>query len=384
MKLFMRFFCIIMVFVFVCPLVSADNTEIKTTAKSVILMDAMSGQVLYEKEADAQLPIASVTKVMTMLLCMEAITSGKITMDDMVTASEHACSMGGSQVYLEPGEQMSVHDMLKAIAVASGNDASVAMAEHIMGSEQGFVNAMNDKAKQLGMKNTNFINCNGLDTDGHYSSARDVAIMSKELIKHAEILPFLKIWMDTLRNGEFQLSNTNKLIRFYPDAIGIKTGSTGKAKYCISGAATRDNLTLIAVVLGAETTADRFETAKALLNYGFANYSNSMPVKKGEEIANLQVLKGTEDNVKVITGNGFSKLVPKGTEIKYERKVNLPEKVNAPINKGDKAGEIVLMQNGQEVGTVPLFYANTVPKLTFGKVYWNLLKCWGYQKNHSF
>ena len=381
MKLFVRFFCIVLVLFLVCTCVSAEGGGIETTAKSVILIDSATGEVLYEKNPDERLPIASVTKVMTMLLCMEAINSGKITMEDTVTASEYACSMGGSQVYLEPGEQMPVSDMIKAIAVASGNDASVAMAEHIMGSEQGFVAAMNTRAKELGMENTNFINCNGLDEDGHYSSARDVAIMSKELIKHEQILPYLKIWMDTLRNGEFGLSNTNKLIRFYPDAIGIKTGSTGKAKYCVSGAATRNGLTLIAVVLGAETTTDRFETAKALLNYGFANYSISEPVKKGEEIANLMVLKGEADSVKVITGNGYVKLVPKGADGGYERKVILPENVTAPVNKGDKAGEIVLLKDGAEVAKVPLFYAETVPRLSFGKIFVNMLKYWGYNNN---
>ncbi len=380
MKLIVRFFCVFLALCLLCLNAYADNAGIETTAKSVMLLEPSTGQVIYENNADEQLPIASVTKVMTMLLCMEALKSGKITMEENVTASEHACSMGGSQVFLEPGEQMSVRDMIKAIAVASGNDAAVAMAEHIMGSEDSFVSAMNERAKALGMKNTNFVNCNGLDTDGHYSSARDVAMMSAELLKHEDILPFLRIWMDSLRNGEFQLANTNKLIRFYPDAIGIKTGSTGKAKYCISAAAERDGLTLVAVVLGADTTADRFETAKALLNYGFANYLISTPVEKNEKIANLAVTKGVADNIDIITSNQFKKLMPKGNAVKFEREIVLPESVKAPIKKGDTAGEIILKANGNECARIPLVYSNSVDKVGLGRVYINMLKCWGGQK----
>lgn len=379
MKVVMRFFCVVLVMVLFTTTVFA-NAEITTTAKSVILMESGTGEVLYENNADEQLPIASVTKVMTMLLCMEALHSGKIKMEDMVIASEHACSMGGSQVFLEPGEQMSVSDMIKAIAVASGNDAAVAMAEHIMGSEQGFVNAMNSRAKDLGMKNTNFINCNGLDTDGHYSSARDVAIMSRELLKHQDILPFLKIWMDSLRNGEFELANTNKLIRFYPDAIGIKTGSTDKAKYCISAAAKKNDLTLIAVVLGADTTANRFETAKALLNYGFANYSVDKVYEKGQKIANIGVLKGVWDNVDIVTGKSFVKLKNKGVGVEYEKEVILPEFIKAPVKAGDVAGEIIIKEKGKEAGRVPLVFAESVDKKGLGYVYVDLLKCWSFKK----
>ncbi|MBQ7953776.1 MAG: D-alanyl-D-alanine carboxypeptidase [Clostridia bacterium] len=240
--------------------------------RSYMLMDYDTGTVLAENNSNEPYPIASVTKVMTMLLCMESLQAGKISMNDVVTVSEYAASMGGSQIYLEPGEQMTVEELLKSVAVGSANDASVALAEYIMGSESAFIDAMNERAKSLGMTNTHFANCNGLDEDNHYSSATDVAIMSRELLKHDAIRPFLGIWMDSVRNGQFGLTNTNKLIRFYNGAIGVKTGSTTNAKYCLSSAATRDGLTLIGVVLGAETTSERFETAKELLNYGFANY----------------------------------------------------------------------------------------------------------------
>ncbi len=380
MKISMRFLCVFLVITLLGAYTAYADGEIKTTARSVILIEQSTGQVLYEQNADEKLPIASVTKVMTMLLCMEALKSGKISMDEQVTASEHACSMGGSQVYLEPGEQMSVSDMIKAIAVASGNDAAVAMSEHIMGSEQGFVDAMNARAHTLGMKNTHFVNCNGLDADDHYSTARDVAVMSAELLKYDEIRPFLKIWMDSLRDGAFGLANTNKLIRFYPNAIGIKTGSTGKAKYCVSGAAQRDGLTLIAVVLAADTTADRFETAKSLLNYGFANYGIDNPVKPGEKIGKPAVIKGVSPSVDVITQRGFSRIVPKGSGGKTDKKIIIQEKYKAPVAKNSIAGEMVLSENGKEIAKIPLVFADNVKKLSVINVYVDLLKYWGGQK----
>ncbi|MDO5311127.1 MAG: D-alanyl-D-alanine carboxypeptidase family protein, partial [Clostridia bacterium] len=242
-------------------------------AKSGILMEASTGEVLYEQNADERLPIASVTKTMTMLLIMEALDEGKISLNDTVTVSEYAASMGGSQVFLEVGEQMSADDMLKAIAVASGNDAAVAMAEFISGSEGAFVEKMNKRAAELGCTNTHFINCNGLDeTEEHYSTARDVALISRALISHKKIFDYTTIWMDSLRGGSFGLSNTNKLIRFYKGANGLKTGSTSTAKYCLSATAERDGMQLIAVIIAAPTTADRFSSASALLDFGFANF----------------------------------------------------------------------------------------------------------------
>ena len=241
--------------------------------KSLLLMEASSGKILYEQNSHESLPPASVTKIMTMLLICEAVDSGKISLDTKITVSERAKSMGGSTIFLETNEVMTLNDLLKGIAVASANDACVAVAEHMCGSVEAFVALMNARAKELGMKDTNFINCNGLDADNHYTSAYDIAIMSRELLKHSMIEKYTTIWMDSLRNGEFQLANTNKLIRFYQGANGLKTGSTSKAGCCISATAKRDGMQLIAVVLGAENSKDRFNAASELLNYGFANYT---------------------------------------------------------------------------------------------------------------
>jgi len=375
MKNGMRFLCLVLIIALIPLPVFAKSVE-DISAKSAVLMEATTGEVLFEQNPDERLPIASVTKVMTMLLIMEALKSGKITMQDMVTASEHACSMGGSQVYLEPGEQMSVSDMLKAIAVASGNDASVAMAEHIMGSEQGFIDAMNARAKVLGMNNTNFINCNGLDEDNHYSSARDVAIMSKELIKYDDIKPFLSIWIDSLREGKFGLANTNKLIRFYQGAIGIKTGSTSKAMYCLSSAATRNGLTLVSVVLGAPTTAERFGSASRLLDYGFANYSIAIGAAKGESVGKVPVNKGLEKEVEAVVGNDFKRLMPKGKQGNIEKQAVMPEKISAPINENDKIGDMILTMDGKEIGRVDIVAKTSVGRMNVATTIISLIKMW--------
>ncbi|MEE1043147.1 MAG: D-alanyl-D-alanine carboxypeptidase family protein [Clostridia bacterium] len=343
---------------------------------SYVLMDYDTGTLLVESNGNESLPIASVTKVMTMLLCMEALQSGKISIDDIVTASEYACSMGGSQIYLEPGEQMSVNDLIKSVAVGSANDASVVLAEHIMGSESAFVDAMNDRAKSLGMMNTHFMNCNGLDEDNHYSSALDVAIMSRELIKHNAIRPFLSIWMDSVRNGEFGLTNTNKLIRFYDGAIGIKTGSTSNAKYCLSAAATRNGLTLIGVVLGAETTGERFETAKELLNYGFSNYKVETVVDKGVSYGEVDVIKGKNVTANVITESSFKKLRNKNSNEKFELKKTMNDKIIAPVKAGDVLGKIEIFENNKKIGEVNLVAEQGVLRLGFADVFTNILGKW--------
>ncbi len=314
--------------------------EIETEAKAVILMEESTGEVLYEHNPDEQLPIASVTKIMTMLLIMEAVDSGQIKLDDMVNVSENAMSYGGSTMFLEAGEQLSVSDMLKGIAVASANDGCVAMAEHIDGSESAFVERMNKKAAELGMTNTNFMNTNGLDEDGHYSSARDVAIMSRELSKHKKIFEYTSIWMDSLRDGKFQLANTNKLIRFYNGANGLKTGSTSKALCCVSASAQRDGMQLIAVVLGAPTSAKRFSSAKALLDYGFANYKKEPITVENEKIGDIEVKKGTSETVAYCAEESFSVLRAKSDaeEVNYE--IVLDDHVFAPVKKGDKLGII--------------------------------------------
>ena len=261
--------------------IPASAEDVATSAKASILIEQETGRVLQEKEADTKLPIASVTKIMTMLLIMEEIDGGRLTLADEVTVSEYAMSMGGSTMFLEAGEVLTVSDMLKGIAVASANDGCVAMAEHISGSTEAFISLMNKRAKELGMNNTNFVNTNGLDADGHYSSARDVAIMARELCKHEKIFDYTTIWTDSLRDGKFELANTNKLVRFYRGATGLKTGSTDLAGCCLCASATRDGLSLISVVLGAPTSKERFADASGLLDYGFANYRVVRPVSKG-------------------------------------------------------------------------------------------------------
>ena len=328
------------------------DTDVATsliTAKSGILMEASTGEVLYQENPDERLQIASVTKTMTMLLIMEAIDSGKISLSDTVTVSEYAASMGGSQVFLEVGEQMSVDDMLKAIAVASGNDAAVAMAEFISGSEGAFVENMNKRASELGCKNTHFINCNGLDeTEDHYSTARDVAIISRELLKHTKIFDYTTIWMDSLRGGTFGLSNTNKLIRFYKGANGLKTGSTSTAKYCISATAERDDMQLISVVICSPSTKERFASASSMLDYGFANYEVAGKDFLETPVPYVNVIGGTASQIAPkISGNGF--VLKKGNADKVEHSFELYESVNAPIEKGQRLERLYILLRGKRL-----------------------------------
>lgn len=335
-------------------IVTQVDTEVSAplvNGKSGILMEPTSGTVLYEFNPDERTQIASVTKTMTMLLIFDALESGKIHYDDMVSTSEHAASMGGSQVFLEAGEQMSVDDMLKAIAISSGNDAAVAMAEFVGGSEEAFVEMMNKKAAQLGCENTHFCNCNGLDEpDDHYSSARDIAKISCALIAHKDVFKYTTTWMDTLRNGSFGLSNTNKLLKTYNGANGLKTGSTSKAKYCLAASAERDGMELIAVVLGAPSTAERFGSATKLLDYGFANYS----VVKGDElvgsIPNLPVQSGTADTVPVALEGNPNYIVKKGNADKVDKEINTNTICMAPIKKGDVVGQVVFRIDGEKIG----------------------------------
>ena len=353
------------------------DTEVATQlvkGESGILMEAQSGEVLYEWNPDKRLPIASVTKTMTMLLIMEALDSGKIHLEDMVTTSETAASMGGSQVFLEVGEQMSVGDMLKAIAVASGNDAAVAMAEHIAGTHETFVEKMNRRAQELGCENTHFINCNGLDeTEDHYSTARDIARISQELLKHPKIFDYTTIWMDTLRDGQFGLSNTNKLIRFYKGANGLKTGSTAAAKYCLSATAERDGMQLIAVVLAAPSTAERFSSASALLDYGFANYE--VAGSEGLDLHPISVYGGTATTVMPEAENTCF-IVKKGNRDKVEAKLELPNAVGAPVKKGDPLGEVVFTIDGAEVARREIHARESVERINLFQMYWRVLTKW--------
>lgn len=341
--------------------------EFQSSSESMILMEAETGTVLYEKNADKPLPPASVTKIMTILLVMEAIDAQKITLGDKVTVSEHAANMGGSQVYLEPGEQMTVDELLKCVVVASANDAATALAEYCAGSEAAFVDAMNKRANELEMKNTHFENTNGLDdtTTSHLTTARDIAIMSKELLKHEKIFDYTTIWMDTIRNGAFGLSNTNRLIRFYKGANGLKTGSTSKAGFCISATAKRDGLQLIAVIMASPTRDERNQTAVKLLDYGFANYA--FYEDQGEEIAQIKipVVGSMTDEISVQCHEGFKKLISKSEKGKIERSVTVDEKLMAPVKKGDAVGTVVYTLNGKELGSVKIVAKDDAKRIGF-------------------
>ncbi|MBR5236651.1 MAG: D-alanyl-D-alanine carboxypeptidase [Clostridia bacterium] len=347
------------------------------SAPSAILIEAGSGQVLFEKNSHDRRPPASVTKIMTMLLTIEAIDSGQIALDDMVRCSEYAASMGGSQVYLEPNEEMSVRDMLKAVAVASGNDAAVALSEHIAGSPEGFVAMMNERAAALGMEDTHFVNCNGLDDPQHLTSAYDIALMSRELVKHPLIFEFTGIWMDSLRDGAFGLVNTNKLIRFYEGANGLKTGSTSVAKYCLSASAVRNGMNLIAVIMGADSSKDRFGDATRLLDYGFANFAIADSLLSPEELLDVLVTKGTASQVSTGTQEGFHVLVSKSKLGAIEKKITLPESVTAPVHTGDKLGSVEFMIDGQPIGGTDIIAKEDVSKVSpfgmFGKLTKQLL-----------
>ena len=299
---------------------------------------------------------------MTMLLIMEAIDRGEISYDTVVTASERAKSMGGSTIFLDTNENMSVEDLLKGIAVASGNDACVSMAEHLCGSEEAFAAKMNERAAQLGMKDTHFVNCNGLDAPGHYTSAYDIALMSRELMRHKDIFKFTTIWMDSLRGGKFSLANTNKLIRFYPGATGLKTGSTSVAGCCISAAAKRDGMQLIAVVLGAPTSKERFAAASNLLNYGFANYGVTQFGEKGSEIRSVAVESGKSDSVMAVAKESSSALLQKSQIKKAKVHINLPKRVKAPVKKGSALGEIIITLDGETISRTDIVASHSVGK----------------------
>ncbi len=352
--------------------VTCSSAEFKSEsdARSLILMEAETGRVLYEKNADEALPPASVTKVMTMLLVMEAIDSGLIKLEDMVSVSEYAASMGGSQVFLEPGEQMSVHELLKCVVVSSANDACVALAEHISGSEESFVEKMNARAKELGMNSTNFENTNGLDdeTVNHVISARDIAIMSAELItKHPKILEYSSIWLDSIRDGAFGLSNTNRLIRFYSGANGLKTGSTAKAKFCISASAKRDGMQLICVVMGAQTRDSRNEIAKKLFDFGFANYAyEELSAQMLDEIT----VVGGKSKIVKLECEGYNFVTDKANAGKTAVTVELPETVSAPVNAGDAVGRVVYTLNGEVIAERQIQVCSSVERVGF----WDIFK----------
>ena len=348
--------------------------------KSAVLMDAATGKILYEKNADEALAPASVTKIMTLLLIMEALDAGKIGLSDPVTASERAAEMGGSQIFMKVGESLSVEDLIKSIVIASANDATVAMAEHIAGSESEFVAMMNTRAAELGMKNTSFENTNGLDdtAEHHLTSASDIALMSKELLSHEKILDYTSIWMDSIRNGEFVLTNTNRLIRFYPGATGLKTGSTAKAGFCISATAMRNGMHLIAVVMGAPSRDTRNEIAKSLLDFGFANYA--LYRYDGGEVATVPVTGGTVSQIGVSSAP-FAAIVPKGTQDKIEVKLSLPERISAPIPEGAVLGSIEFIQGENVIGSGNLTAKTAAEEISFFEYFWRLFRCFVTFKN---
>ena len=372
--------CLAMVFLIgLLPFTGAAAPEV--AAKSAYLIDVATGTVLYEYNPQEKLPPASVTKVMTMLLIMEAIADGRIGWDDPVTASENAAAKGGSQIYLKEGETMTVTDMVKSIAVSSANDCACAMAEHLAGSEEAFVEKMNQRAAELGMEDTHFVNCTGLD-DGpngkeHLTSARDIALMSRQLLKyHPEITKFTTIWMDTVRGGQFGLSNTNKLVRFYDGATGLKTGFTAAAGYCLSASAKRDGMELVAVVMGCETSKDRFYACKALLDYGFANYCLVQP--QAENLT-VPVVLGQEKQVTARPGQPPQMLIEKaqksGVNVTYE----LEQQVTAPVSQGQRLGTMTVRVGAQVLAQIPLLAEKTVTKRTFGELFTEMLRrlCYG-------
>ena len=347
--------------------------ELTLTGKSAVLIEQSTKNILYENQKDEKLPPASVTKVMTMLLIMEAIDRGKITLEDKVVCSENAASMGGSQIFLEPGEEMSVHELLKAISVVSANDACVMMGEHLSGTIEGFVEMMNKKAKELNMNNTNFVNCTGLPAENHYTTAYDIALMSAELLKYPLIKKYTTISMDTLRDGQFGLSNTNKLIRYYSGATGLKTGSTDEALFCLSASANRNNMELIAVVLGAPTSKERFADATKLLDYGFAKWS-TVSLSQENNLNPVNVLKGLLPYVELESLEGMSTIVEKGRENDVEKRIELPEYVNAPITKGQQIGEVIFTLDGNEIYRQSIVAKHDVNKAGFGFYLKALLK----------
>lgn len=348
------------------PVNAAIGQTLDIKAKSVVLMEPNTGKVLYEANSDEKLPPASITKIMSLLLVMEAIDRGDISLETVVTASEHACSMGGSQIWLEPGETMTVNDLLKAAVIASANDACVALGETMAGSEEGFVALMNERAKELGMTNTHFVNCTGLDAEEHLTTAYDVALMSSALIKHDLIKDYSTVWMDTLRDGKSELVNTNKLVRFYEGTTGLKTGTTSTAKYCLSATAERNGLELVAVVMAGESSNDRFGGAKKLLDYGFANYNYSSIDAGLEGKPKLEVLKGTQKTVEVLPQGNLNVLLPKSASGKIERDTVLSDEVTAPVKKGDVLGTVTVTLNGERLGEIPLVAKEDVERLTLG------------------
>ena len=341
--------------------------------QSAILISQNTGQVLFEQNPDVQLPPASITKVMTMLLVIEAVESGRITLDDVVVCSPHAASRGGSQIWLEPGEEMTVHELFKAVAISSANDAAVLLAEHVAGSEEVFAAQMNQRAAQLGMTNTSFVNACGLDAEGHFTTARDVALMSRELMKHPIISEYSTIWMDSLRGGETELVNTNRLVRFYNGTTGLKTGTTAGAGSCLSATAMRDGLGLVAVVMGSPTSDERFAAARGLLDYGFSNYVLAEIAPVHEQLSAIRVLRGMSDSVQITADPPPSLMVKRGQEDKIEQRITLVSDVQAPVSAGQTLGRVEILVEGEPAGEYTVRAAADIARIHLGGAFLRML-----------
>lgn len=374
-KCFAMVLAVLLSFSFTLPISAApsEGQTLSFDCKSAILMDARTGEILFEQNADEALPPASVTKVMTLLLVMEAIEDGRLSLDDVVTASAHASSMGGSQIFLKEGEQMTVEDLLKSVVIASANDAALALAEHLSGSEETFVAQMNERAAELGMTNTHFENTNGLDdtVERHVTSARDIALMSRALISHEKITEYASIWQDTIRDGAFGLTNTNRLVRFYRGATGLKTGSTAKAGFCISATAERDGMSLICVIMGAPSRDIRNAAASSLLDWGFANFA--LYTHEPSELSPLRVRGGERESC-MLRAESFSAVVPRSEVNRVSFCVELPEALNAPVKEGDEVGRIVYTLGERELGSVPIRAGESVNRVGFWGIFARILR----------
>lgn len=351
------------------------GADLKIAAKSAVLMEPYSGEILYEQNSAEKLKPASITKIMSLLLIMEAIDRRELTPEEVVTASKYAASMGGSQIWLKEGESMTVDDLLKATVVASANDAMVALAEKVAGSEEAFVKLMNEKAKALGMNNTVFKNCTGLDTEGHLTTALDVAVMSCELIKHPLIKRYSTLWIENIRDGKSELVNTNKLVRFYKGTTGLKTGTTSGAGYCLSACAERDGTEFVAVIMGGNTSNDRFEGAKKLLDFGFANYVTAKISANGKERERFVKIKdGTQKYIKAVADSEIKALIRKQDKDKTVKKVVMEDNIKAPVRKGERLGTVEVYASNEKIGEIPLVAEKSVEKIKFSTTAFWIIK----------
>ncbi|AZR74875.1 D-alanyl-D-alanine carboxypeptidase [Anoxybacter fermentans] len=376
----MAVFCTIFIVIPIFSLpTQAEQPVFTLQSRSAILMEASTGEIIFSKNPDEKLPPASITKIMTLLLIMEALEEGRANLTDIVRASENAMRMGGSQIYLEVGEEMSLEDLIKSIAIASANDSCVAVAEYLYGTEEAFVRKMNEKAKELGLTNTYFYNTNGLPPDdpgvkGNYTSAKDVAIMSRELLKYPRVLEWTSTWIDYVRNGEFVLNNTNKLVRHYQGVDGLKTGYTNEAKYCLSATGERNGLRFIAVVMGAPTSDIRFKEVSTLLSYGFNAFKAYEVVEKDQLVQKVRVSRGKVEEVGVIAGTDFKVPLRKGADEKVTTEIVLRERIIAPIKAGEILGEMVVKKDGTEIGRIPLKAQSDVERGTIFQIIFQMLK----------